>query len=78
MAKEENLGVFTKKHPSGMLETDKGYKSFSGNIGDTLIRVGRTTSIIPKGEKAKKAKAKDNDEIIDMADAEVLSEEGGE
>jgi hypothetical protein len=36
--KEENLGTFIKKHPSGMLETDKGEKSFQGNIGEVFMR----------------------------------------
>lgn len=69
--KEENLGVFIIKHPSGMLETDKGEKSFQGNLGDTFMRgVDGKTYIKPKGSKETKGEA-----TITIADPAVL---GGE
>jgi len=56
MAKEENLGVFVKKHASGMVETDKGHKFFKGNLGDTLIRNGRECIVVPKSATVKESK----------------------
>lgn len=75
--KEIDLGVIVKRHPSGMYETDKGEKSFQGNLGDRLIKRGRDVVIVPKGEKKKQPKNNDAD-IVEMADPEVLTEEGVE
>lgn len=71
--KEQNLGVFVIKHPSGMLETDKGERSFQGNIGDTFRRgVDGKTYIVAKGAKAPK------EESVQIAAAEVLTQEAAE
>lgn len=68
--KEQNLGVFVIKHPSGMLETDKGEKSFQGNLGDTLIRgIDGKCYIKAKGSKLP------SEETITIADAAVLGNE---
>jgi hypothetical protein len=70
--KEENLGTFIKKHPSGMLETDKGEKSFQGNIGEVFMRgVDGKTYI-----KSKTSKNETVEETVDVADADVLTGTG--
>lgn len=74
--KEIDLGVIVKRHPSGMYETDKGEKSFQGSLGDRLVKRGRDVVIVPKGEKLKKGK--ESEEVVEMADPEVLTEEGAE
>lgn len=71
--KDQSLGVFIVKHPSGMLETDKGEKSFQGNIGDTFRRgVDGKTYIVAKGAKAIQ------EETVQIADPEVLTQDAAE
>ena len=52
MAEHKNLGVIKIKHPSGMRETDKGFKVFSGEIGDTVM-MGEKAYVVPKSEEQK-------------------------
>jgi len=57
---EQDLGVIVKKETSGIMVTNKGEKSMTGNIGDTLMmRTNRTTYTLTKEEVAeRKAAAK--------------------
>ena len=76
--KEENLGTFIKKHPSGMLETNKGEKSFQGNIGDVFMRgEDGKTFIVAKESVGKETKAeKAAREAAEKAEADrILAEE---
>lgn len=58
--KEQDLGVIVKKETSGIMVTNKGHKSMTGDIGDTLMmRTNRSTYTLTKEEVAeRKAAAK--------------------
>ena len=69
MAELENLGVITKAHPSGMRETDKGFKVFDGNVGDTVMQEQGKKAYIVKADEAKKQT------VVQKTELEVLREE---
>ena len=50
MSKPENLGVIKIVHPSGMRETDKGYKVYQGELGDTVMMESGKKAYIVKPE----------------------------
>lgn len=51
MAEAKNLGVIKVVHPSGMRETDKGYKVYQGELGDTvMMEPGQKAHIVKNGE----------------------------
>ena len=68
MADDKNLGVITTKHSSGMRETDKGFKVFDGEIGDTVM-MGKKTYIVKAGA-AKTDKAPSE---LDMLRTEAIA-----
>ena len=75
MADDKNLGVITTKHPSGMRETDKGFKVFDGEIGDTVM-MGKKSYIVKAGG-AKTDKAPSELDIL-RTEAIALGIEGAD
>lgn len=58
LKEEQNLGVIVKKHPSGVMETNKEHKTLTGEIGDTLMqRVDRSVYVVSAAEMKERAKA---------------------
>lgn len=56
--KEQDLGVIVKKETSGIMVTNKGEKTMTGNVGDTLMmRTNRSTYTLTKEEVAERKAA---------------------